>query len=62
MRLRVGEGLVGEVAQRREGMLVNDYQNSPYAYGVFKDRLGQTAAIGEPLFYHGRLIGVICVT
>ena len=36
MRLRVGEGLAGEVAQRREGILVNDYQNSPYAYGVLK--------------------------
>ena len=30
MRLRPGEG-VGTVAQRREGMIVNAYQQSPYA-------------------------------
>jgi PAS domain-containing protein len=30
-RFRLGEGVAGTVAQRREGMIVNDYRTSPYA-------------------------------
>ena len=30
-RLRLGEGVAGTVAQRRQGMIVNDFRTSPYA-------------------------------
>lgn len=59
--LRLGEDLAGVVAQRREGMIVNDYQTSPYAGSLFLERAGFTAAIAEPLVYRDRLIGVLTV-
>jgi PAS domain S-box-containing protein len=59
IRLRMGEGLTGMVAQSRKGLLVNDYQTSPYANPLFIERLGTTAVVAEPLQYRERLIGVI---
>ena len=59
--LRLGEEIAGTVAQRREGMIVNDYQNSPYAGSLFHERGGFTAMIAEPLLYHDRLVGVLTV-
>jgi len=61
VRLRLGEGVAGTVAQRREGLLVNDYRNSPYATPIFLERTNVTALMGEPLLYHDRLLGVITV-
>jgi len=60
-RLRLGEEIPGIVAGRREGMIVNDYQSSPYASSLFFERAGFTAMIAEPLLYHDRLIGVLTV-
>jgi PAS domain S-box-containing protein len=60
-RLRLGEEIPGIVAQRREGMVVNDYQTSPYASSLFLERASFTAVIAEPLLYHGRLVGVLTV-
>ena len=54
-----GEGVVGTVAQCRRGLLVNDYQHSPYAHPLFVERLGTTAVLAEPLLYRDRLVGVI---
>jgi PAS domain S-box-containing protein len=62
VRLRLGEGLVGTVAQRREGLLVNDYQGSPYANPLFVQRLGLTAVVAEPLLYRDQLVGVIAIS
>jgi signal transduction histidine kinase len=62
MRLQIGEGLTGTVAQRRQGMFVNDYQTSPYAQGQFVDRLGSTAVVAEPVLYRDRLVGVITIS
>ncbi len=59
--LRLGEELAGTVALRREGMIVNDYQASPYAGSLFLERAGFTAAIAEPLLYHDRLLGVLMI-
>src|SRR5262245_49482103 len=56
--LRLGEGVGGTVAQRRQGMIVKDYQTSPYAMRIFKE-YGITAILAEPLLYHDRLLGVI---
>jgi signal transduction histidine kinase/DNA-binding response OmpR family regulator/HAMP domain-containing protein len=62
VRFRLGEGLPGAVAQRGEGLLVNDYRASPYAIPQFIEQTGITAALGEPLHYHGRILGVITVS
>ena len=59
--LRLGEELAGTVAVRREGMIVNDYQASPYVSSLFLERTGFTAAIAEPLLYHDRLLGVLMI-
>jgi PAS domain S-box-containing protein len=60
-RLRLGEEIPGIVAERREGMIVNDYQNSPFASSIFLERESFTAVIAEPLLHHDRLIGVLTV-
>ncbi len=59
--LRPGEGVKGAVAQRRAGMIVNDYPASPVAYPPFVERLGTTAVLAEPLLYQNRLLGVVSV-
>jgi PAS domain S-box-containing protein len=60
VRLRSGEGVVGTVAQRREGMIVNEYQQSPYALQAYLGYL-PCAIVAEPLLYHDRLVGVLFV-
>lgn len=62
VRLRAGEGILGTVAQRRQGLIVNDYQRSPYAHPMWAERLGPIAIMVEPLLYRERLIGVITVS
>jgi PAS domain S-box-containing protein len=57
--VRLGEGLVGKVAQRREGMLVNEYRTWPSARPEILERTNLTAVLAEPLLYRGRLVGVI---
>jgi len=59
--LRLGEEIPGIVAQRREGMIVNDYWTSPYASSLALERAGFTAVIAEPLLDHDRLVGVLTV-
>jgi PAS domain S-box-containing protein len=59
--LRLGEEIPGIVAQRREGMIVNDYWTSPYASSLALERAGFTAVIAEPLLYHDRLVGVLTI-
>ena len=59
VRFRPGEGIAGTVAQRREGMIVDDYRTSPYAHPLLVERTGATAVLAEPLLYRGRLVGVI---
>jgi CheY-like chemotaxis protein len=61
VRLRLGEGIAGAVAERREGPIVNDFRNSPYAQGLFGERTPVTAVLSEPLLYQERLPGVITI-
>jgi PAS domain S-box-containing protein len=61
VRLRLGEGLAGTVAQRREGKIVNDYRTSPYAHPAFLERTDLTASVAEPLLHGDRLLGVITI-
>jgi signal transduction histidine kinase len=60
--LPLGEGVAGTVAERRQGLLVNDYQTSPHATPLFREHVGVTAALAEPLLYHDRLLGVILLS
>jgi PAS domain S-box-containing protein len=60
-RRRLGEGLSGRVAQRREGLIVNEYRTSPYATPRVLAETGITAILAEPLLYRDRLLGVITV-
>ena len=61
LRLRPGEGVAGSVAQRREGMIVNDFQTSAYAHPFILAHSGLTAVLAEPLLYRDRLVGVITI-
>jgi PAS domain S-box-containing protein len=58
---RLGEGVAGTIAARRQGMIVNDYRASPFATPESLGRAGVTAVIGEPLVYRERLAGVIAL-
>jgi signal transduction histidine kinase/CheY-like chemotaxis protein len=60
-RLRMGEGVVGTVAERRAGMIINDYRSSPLALPFVLAREDITAAVAEPLMYGEALLGVIVV-
>lgn len=58
---RLGEGVMGTVAQTRQGLIVNDYRSSPIAHPVTLARTTITASLVEPLLYRGTLLGVIGV-
>jgi PAS domain S-box-containing protein len=62
VRPGLGEGIAGTVAQRREGLLINDYRTSPYVNPLFRERLKPTAVVAEPLLYRDRLVGVIVLS
>jgi two-component system NtrC family sensor kinase len=60
VKLRLGEGVAGVVAQRREGLRVNDYRHLPCCiHPSFLEHMGTRALIAEPLLYQNRLVGVI---
>jgi PAS domain S-box-containing protein len=59
--LRLGEGVCGVTAERRAGMVVNDYAASEYALPQFTGAAQLFALCTEPLLSHDRLVGVIVV-
>jgi signal transduction histidine kinase len=59
--LRLGEGVAGTVAQRRQGMIVNDFRASPYAIPHLVDGTSHTAIMAEPLLCDDRLVGVLSI-
>jgi PAS domain S-box-containing protein len=59
VQISFGEGIVGTVAQRQEGLLDNDYHHAPYAQPPAREHFGSTATVAEPLLYRDRLVGVI---
>jgi two-component system NtrC family sensor kinase len=62
--LRLGTGVMGMVAMRRSGVLVNDYRNwahrDPYIIATHGDRPAE-AVIGCPLLIRDQLIGAVSV-
>ncbi len=62
VRLRLGEGLVGMVAQRRAGMVINNYREWAHAIPMTLTQSRITAAVAEPLLYQDRLLGVIALS
>jgi PAS domain S-box-containing protein len=58
---RLGEGLMGAVARKRRGALVNDYRTSPHAHPRTLETTEISAVLAEPLLYRDRLLGVITV-
>jgi signal transduction histidine kinase/ActR/RegA family two-component response regulator len=58
-RLTLGEAIAGTVAQRREGLIVNDFRRSPYARRLMLERTAISAVLGAPLLYRDRLVGAI---
>jgi len=60
-QVRIGEGLVGRAAERREGLIVNDYRSWAHARPIILQQFNVTAAIAEPLLCRGRLLGVIVI-
>lgn len=60
-QVRLGEGLAGLVAERREGVIVNDYRNWPHARPFILQQTNVTAAIAEPLVYRDHLLGVVVI-
>ena len=60
--LRLGEGVSGEAARRREGFYVNEFRASPYAIPALLDGSVHTAVMAVPLLYRERLVGVLAIT
>jgi len=61
VRLRLGEGVAGIAAQRREGLIINDYQHPPDTHPTIQEQPAPAAIIAEPLIYRDRLAGVLVV-
>jgi GAF domain-containing protein len=59
VRVRLGEGVVGVSARRREGMIVNDYRTSPYTLPFILERTDIATVMSEPLLYRDRLVGAL---
>jgi PAS domain S-box-containing protein len=57
--LRLGEGVAGIVAQTKQGMVVNDFRESPHATPALLEATSHTAVLAEPLLYRGALVGVL---
>ncbi len=56
--LRIGEGVIGWVAERGEGVLVTDYPTWPGALALYVDQ-GIKSVIAAPLKRAGAVIGVV---
>jgi PAS domain S-box-containing protein len=56
------ERVSGTVAQRREGMIVNDFRMLPWTGSLPPEETGHPAVLAEPLLNRDRLVGVILLT
>jgi PAS domain S-box-containing protein len=60
-RMRFGEGVAGVCAERRSGLLVNDYPQWPQAVPSLVEA-GIRHAMAQPLIVAGELIGVLALS
>jgi putative methionine-R-sulfoxide reductase with GAF domain len=61
-RIRLGEGVAGKVAERREPVLVRDVADTAQHPYLKDDHFTTGSFISFPLVYHDTLIGVVNVT
>jgi transcriptional regulator with GAF, ATPase, and Fis domain len=61
LRFGLGQGVAGAVAQRREGLIVNDFRGSLFATPLVLAETTHAAVPGEPLLIGDRLLGVVTI-
>jgi signal transduction histidine kinase len=59
-RIRIGEGIAGQVARTGQGTIVDDYRVYPYRASIYGDE-DFRAVIAVPLIAHGQVVGVLDV-
>jgi signal transduction histidine kinase len=59
-RVRIGEGLTGQVARTGQGLVVDDIRLSPVSPAIYAGE-AVSAVIAVPLIHHGRVVGVLDV-
>lgn len=59
-RIRIGEGIAGQVARTGQGAIVDDYRVYPYRASIYGDE-DFRAVIAVPLIAHGQIVGVLDV-
>ncbi|MGE5333857.1 MAG: ATP-binding protein, partial [Nitrososphaerota archaeon] len=59
-RIRIGEGIAGQVARTGQGTIVDDYRVYPYRASIYGDE-DFRAVIAVPLIAHGQIVGVLDV-
>ncbi|MBF6590666.1 MAG: GAF domain-containing protein [Ktedonobacterales bacterium] len=59
-RIRVGDGLAGQVARTGTGLIVDDYRAYPYRAAIYANEVF-SAVIAVPLVHHGQVVGVLDV-
>ncbi len=57
-RIRVGEGLAGQVARTGQGLLVDDIRLYPASPAIYAGE-AISAVVAAPLIYRGRVVGVL---
>jgi signal transduction histidine kinase len=57
-RIRIGEGLAGQVALTGKGLIVDDYRAYPYRAAIYDNEFF-SAVIAVPLVHHGQVVGVL---
>jgi PAS domain S-box-containing protein len=62
LALGLGEGLCGLVAERGEGVIVNDYHSFRHAHPRFLAETTVNAVLAEPLRFRDQLVGVIALS
>lgn len=58
-RQKIGQGIMGHVAETRQYYFTGDIASDPYYY--HPTSMGRGAALGTPILYEGHLLGVIYI-